>query len=246
MSILPIRQLRSTLSSIGYPTEITHESARINFDRFIAPVDTVVLSKPYTRKIETVNEILKTAKSNGVTRFKNAEDRKTLKKVMLKFNSSIPDGVLLKELLKIKYADGSNLSTVDIASFLEIMNGSTKPQIKATLNLMNFYLKKGIASNSDELNETLFLPLENNPNLIKHIGNCEYRLSKDFPETERAEILHKTLNIIKFSGYKHTGDFLNIAKIIAKDKDNFRYTNLLAAAQHGKKQEFKKALAMYK
>lgn len=192
--------------------------------------DTVAFSKPskYSRPKETVYNILKSAKISNHSRF-SGDERITLGRELKKFNSIVPTTKILNRLLNMEYSDGNKLTVADIASYFSVMNGGTKTQINATLELMEHYLKERYAKNSAELDDIMFLPLENNPDLIKHLGKSAVTL-KELPAEDRAALMHYTLDIVEDSDYKYNSYFPQIIKTIAQDKSGFAYRILLDAA----------------
>jgi len=204
--------------------------ARNNFVNFghRYTADEVAFSKPRSDKRETVDELLRNARIGNKHRF-SLEEKFNLARDLRSFHSTIPTAKILNRLLNMEYSNGNKLTVADIASYFSVMNGGTKTQIKASLELMEHYLNEGYAQNSEELDNIMFLPLENNPDLIKHLGNSTVTL-KDLPTEDRAALMHYTLDIVEDSDYKYNSYFPQIIKTIAQDKSGFAYRILLDAA----------------
>jgi len=228
-------------------TPLYEKDTEPKYKNFSLAIDTVAFSKPLQRKKETVTDILKDAKIGNRPRF-TADERRILSEELRKFSSGAPTTEILKEVLKLEYntldANGNKkkLSPIDIANFFSVMNEATIQQIKTMLNLMRYELKEDLVTNSKELDEYLFLPVENNPDLLIKMVRIDYK-NRELPVNKRSELISTVMDILRASDYKYTHLSYDIATVVKSDKNSFALPLLVEATKSCTKREFKQLLA---
>jgi len=201
-------------------------------------------SKKKLTDYEQCLKLLKEAKINGRQRLTPFQQHR-LGQELSKYNTKMPKAPILSEILDLRFQNGEALKMEDVASFFYIVQNSTVHQVKATLDLLKYDVKKNIATNSTELDDALFLPLENHPSLHSKLGDIAY-VHRNLSSADKGELLHSTMEVVEDSGYKFTTFTKDIAEKIHNDTTGGMVHKLLKyGAKKCDKKQFKDLLTSF-
>ncbi len=201
-------------------------------------------SKKKLTDFEQCIKLLKESKVNGRHRF-NMFQQHRLGQELSRYNTKIPKAPILIEILNLRYNDGQPLKMEDIASFFSTVENSTVHQVKGTLDLLKHNIKKGYATNSIELDDVLFLPLENNPELLEKLGDVAYKY-RNLSSADKGALLDYTMDVVEDSDFKFIGYTKDIADKIQNDiTGGMVYKLLLYGAKRCDKKQFKDLLTSF-
>ena len=176
---------------------------------------------------EELDEILKNAKLNGKARFSPIEQKSIMRdfKRSLSITARAP---FLEEILKLRYSDGAALKSGDIASFFYVTKGCTRSRTSTAFNILKYYVRNHKEKTSIQLDDAVFLPLENNDKILDELS----AVSAFFSDSERGKALFDTLDIVKASGYDFVKYTKDIAHNLKKDKTDIVHKILKGAAEY--------------
>ena len=150
-----------------------------------------------------------------------------------------------KELLDISYRDNYGkkqmLSVVDIASFLSVTNFAKVTEINGVLNLIKAEINTGLINDSESLDDNVFLPIENHPEMLTQIGKLENGY-KHLSPMRRGEIISTYRDVVEASDYKLITLSKEIAEATLKDTRQSMARLLFEGAESLSRKKFKALL----
>jgi len=143
----------------------------------------------------------------------NPYPRMLVEKELNSFKTELKKSEVLKDLLNIGNDKGTKLKATDMINYFTVLSGAPKNSQHAVIDLLKVEKEELASLTSSELDNAIFLPLENNENIMQTIGKIYSKYEK-LPQTKRMHIISSTFEILN-SAAEQGKDFCPLAKKIA-------------------------------